>query len=153
MSLSEFLEARISEDEALARAASGFTVEGERGAWTAVAGGDEWEVGDGDCEVEVLVALRQHLPRPPKPLDGYWGAITIWKDIEDGEDRAYVTRLAAHISRQDPARILAECAAKRAILKGFEPFGEIDDINAPEILGILAAVYANHPDYLPEWKL
>jgi hypothetical protein len=46
---------------------------------------------------------------------------------------------------------VAQCEATRKIVKGMEPFGPIDDIAAPEILGILAAVYADHPDYDPEW--
>jgi hypothetical protein len=49
-------------------------------------------------------------------------------------------------------RVLAECEAKRLVVKGFEPYGELDDMFAPEILAILAAVYADHPDYRDEWK-
>ena len=50
-------------------------------------------------------------------------------------------------------RAVAECAAKQAIIEGLEPFSILDDINAPELLSILAAVYADHPDYRQEWAL
>lgn len=45
-----------------------------------------------------------------------------------------------------PARVLAECSAKRAIVEhvGYH------DIH---VLGALASVYASHPDYRQEWEL
>ena len=158
MTITEFLEARIAEDEAVALAASGSTVEGEIGAWSPVSGGDQWAVGDGDFEVEVLVALRPSLPLPPKPLSGYWGAVTGWQDLEHA-DRAYVLPLAEHIARHDPARVLAECAAKRAIIEACERLEDqrLDsndwsmDLTSEVILGPLAAVYADHADYQQEW--
>jgi hypothetical protein len=45
-----------------------------------------------------------------------------------------------------PARVLAECEAQRRIAEGMVPYGDIDDINAPEILGLLAEPYADHPE-------
>lgn len=62
----------------------------------------------------------------------------------------------------DPARVLAECAAKRAIIKLAEDVESMDtqisnewggpnDGTADEILAALAAVYADHPDYQDEW--
>ena len=47
------------------------------------------------------------------------------------------------------ARVLAECAAKRAIIFGAKPFACADMHD--ESLRALAAVYADHPDYQPEW--
>jgi len=41
------------------------------------------------------------------------------------------------------ARVLAECAAKRAIII-YSP---------PKTIQYLAAVYADHPDYRQEWAL
>lgn len=49
-------------------------------------------------------------------------------------------------------RVLAECKAKRHIIWGMTPYGTLDDINAREIFGILASVYADHPDYDPAWS-
>lgn len=62
----------------------------------------------------------------------------------------------------DPARVLAEVAAKRAVLshcdlliRGGESSSSIyDDGDADSgrtILRALAAVYADHPDYRSEW--
>ena len=49
-----------------------------------------------------------------------------------------------------PARVLRECEAKRRIVEGMD-YGDIDNINEPEVLGLLAAVYSDHPDYRQEW--
>ena len=63
----------------------------------------------------------------------------------------------AHIARHDPARVLAEVAAKRAILAEFEEARGLhsrrDEVAALYFsLRQLAAVYATHPAYRPEWK-
>uniref|UniRef100_UPI003F494537 DUF6221 family protein n=1 Tax=Arthrobacter silvisoli TaxID=2291022 RepID=UPI003F494537 len=48
-----------------------------------------------------------------------------------------------------PARVLAECAAKRAII---EDFGWLELSGVPNSpLRAIAAVYADHPDYQQEW--
>lgn len=56
-----------------------------------------------------------------------------------------------HIARHDPARVLAECEAKRRILNlcDFEP-----DCDAAvlKVARVLAAVYADHPDYDEAWR-
>ena len=60
-------------------------------------------------------------------------------------------------------RVLAECKAKRGIIERAQRAGQIEDglISAAggyifdiedAILCTLAAVYADHPDYNPEWK-
>jgi len=174
MTITEFLEARVSEDEAMARAASGSTVVGEAGAWSPALDGDEWEVGDGGHEVEVLVALRPGLARPPRVMEGYWGAITGWEDLGEN-DRDDVVPLASHIARHDPSRVLAECAAKRAIIIEHgemevasldretwgQPFtvcrvcavGPRQVVSPCPTLKSLAAVYKDHPDYQQEWAL
>lgn len=95
MTITEFLEARIAEDEALAQ-----TIQ-ERGEWRGI---------------QVNAA----------------------------------TETAVHVERWHPARVLAECAAKRAILEVCDDGGpwpsDIDRIHSA-----LAAVYADHPDYRDEW--
>lgn len=83
-----------------------------------------------------------------------------------------------HIARHDPARVLAECAAKRAIVDehdevtpGVLPRGVADtcgrcaDVEEADFGGTpmvrwpcptlrhLAAVYADHPDYRDEWHV
>lgn len=86
---------------------------------------------------------------------------------------------AEHIATHDPARVLAECAAKRAIIAEDFRLAEIedydrgcecsaDDIRAGKcatlarveeedgrpsstILRALASAYSDHPDYQQEW--
>jgi hypothetical protein len=155
MTITEFLEARLSEDEVWARAAS------------AMMSGPTWE--DDGTSVSS-------------------GEDTFWVDglyVRSPED------VSAHIARHDPARVLAECAAKRAVLKQHEdwpvlvertPTGgiEADDIQSmtfrmvkeiawltereyvkrfgtepptTPMVKALAAVYASHEDYRQEWAL
>ena len=47
--------------------------------------------------------------------------------------------------RFTPARVLAECAAKRAIIAALPA--------SWTMLRALAAVYSDHPDYDPEWEV
>ncbi len=56
---------------------------------------------------------------------------------------------SVHAARHDPTRVLAECAAKRAIIEQAErsDSGWWESI----YVAILAAVYADHPDYDPSW--
>ena len=58
-----------------------------------------------------------------------------------------------HIARHDPARVLAECEAKRLIVEHFSETG-IDFLGeiARVPLRALAAVYADHPDYDEAWR-
>lgn len=72
---------------------------------------------------------------------------------------------AAHVTRWHPARVLAECAAKRAIVDAaWEDSVMLDveyhlrgrerleaDGDYPDTLRHLASIYADHPDYDPAW--
>lgn len=80
--------------------------------------------------------------------------------------------VAEHAARFDPARILAECSAKRATVLacralgpdlhflGSRPHGMPDFPIAPHdqhqlaalTLALLAKPYADHHDYRPEWR-
>lgn len=121
MDLTEFITARLDEDEAAVRASSGSTVTGEPGAWKPVATGDEWEAADAGSEysakgggyIELLVALRPDLPRPPDVMSGMWGVVTSHEEEADAE----ALPVFEHIARWDPARVLAEVAAKRQLLE------------------------------------
>lgn len=70
-----------------------------------------------------------------------------------------------HITLHDPARVLAECEAKRRIVeryldvKAYVDRGNYDvDEYAAELSGLetalefLTAPHADHPDYREEWK-
>lgn len=59
--------------------------------------------------------------------------------------------LMEHIARHDPARVLAECAAKRAII---EIADDADNYGTcAQLQFALASVYADHADYQQEWAL
>lgn len=60
--------------------------------------------------------------------------------------------VALHIARHDPARVLRECAAKRALVYTLGGGGPIDDTVRND-LAPLAAVYADHPDYDEAWRV
>ncbi len=68
-------------------------------------------------------------------------------------------RDARHIIRHNPARVLREVTAKRALLADFtdelrdaERHQDVDMIEAyTRLLGVLAAPYSDHPDYRKEW--
>ena len=123
MTIREFLEARIAEDEELARAAS----VGMHGKHE-----DAWDWGG-----YVLGADRDSTPKQDEFITAWW-----------------------------PARILAECAAKRAIIaahahhvdmggKEYGPgFRFVSDGMVQGLMVAiedLAAVYKDHPDYQQEW--
>lgn len=103
MDLTEFLLARITEDEVEAQA------------------------GD------------QHFP-------GFLGRLSEYDGLLSEE--------VAHIARFDPARVLAECAAKRLIIEraSHQAPGTEYEESYREVLECLAVVYDEHPDYLPEWR-
>ena len=119
--LTEFLLARIAEDEAVARAAVD-----EDGRWH----------------------VDQSHPLYEAEVRG---------DIYIYDEGGHTAEQAARIARHDPARVLAECAAKRAIIEqaaSYSPeleHGDNGEWAFDVTLRSLAAVYADHPDYQPEW--
>ena len=67
------------------------------------------------------------------------------------------------VIRQHPARVLADCEAKRRIVEDFEvlnedyrvtrdPSTEARRLQARIAMTRVAEVYANHPDYREEWR-
>jgi hypothetical protein len=130
--LTDFLLARIAEDEAMAREAA----EWAEGPWYV----ERSESG-------VLASDRVPVVFDPR---GYTGKARTHLD---------------HIARHDPARVLAECEAKREMVGQHidEGFGQfcltcIDRDNPDEqtaypcpTMRILAWVYADHADYRSEW--
>lgn len=123
--ITEFLEARIAEDERVARSAS-------PGPWSysdiaSVAGGTIYDP---------TVAIA-----------------SVGYDVDHVDSRIRRTRpdwqadaTGRHIARHDPARVLAECAAKRAILDEYT-----GSPSTFQIVAHMAAVYSDHPDYQQEW--
>src|SRR5690242_9077178 len=127
--LVKFLAARLDEDEAAAKSAT-------PGPWvvgrTAREGGG-WERGS-------HVAAMGAEKRMMLEMNAGYG---------DGKHVA----VAEHIARHDPERILREVAAKRQLLAtADQAYYAADHYAHDQILQALAAVYAEHPDYRPEWK-
>ncbi|MFE9337788.1 DUF6221 family protein [Streptomyces sp. NPDC007063] len=62
----------------------------------------------------------------------------------------------AHITRHDPARVLAEVDARRRILRWHldEECCSVclDDVEGCPLFRALALPYADHPDYREEWR-
>jgi len=91
-----------------------------------------------------------------------------WDAAADGRP----PHVAEHVARHDPARVLAECAAKRRLVLacrdsrpdlrflGARPNGLADFPLTPTdqhqlaalTLALLALPYAEHHDYRPEWR-
>lgn len=145
LTITDFLLARIAEDEQVAAAAS--PSPWQFGGIDSVGGGGIYD----QSRVIANVAYEQ-----PSSHDG-----TIVRHLLAPEADAN----GAHIVRFDPARALAECKAKRAIVElageatgldmavdndrlvGVRDWPYVGDL----ILAHLAAVYASHPDYDPAW--
>lgn len=173
-----FLNARLEEDERIARAASGRDAdpvsEPEEWRWEcceddqpldvdlAIAGGEETLVHGEHYNVG-LRSVQEYPTRSVGPLSH----LVLSDECVRPQD-------ARHIARHDPARVLREVEAKRAILglhyPGLPPAGAPDGLTicaGEEADGdtwqmatswpchtvcVIAAVYSDHPDYRPEWK-
>lgn len=134
MTIVDFLLARIAEDEAAAAST-------HSGRWTVVTLDDGWQ-----SPSTYVVEAPPPAPGVPRydqgePDDPLW--------VMDTQEEA----IARHVARHSHARVLAECQAKRAIIE------QVSDIEwtgsyavRDVVLGHLAAVYADHPDYQPEWR-
>ena len=85
-----------------------------------------------------------HVVRPVGSSE--WVSQVTRRDL--GEEEAD----AAHIARHDPEHALREVKASRAIM-AMARDGSLDGQAAVDILGHLAAVYADHPDYPQDWAL
>lgn len=133
MTITEFLLARIAEDEAVARAAS-------PAPWSypgieSVAGGTLYDKTRRIADV----AYEQ-----PSDHDG-----SVVRHLLVPEADAN----GAHIARHDPDRVLAECEAKRRIVAECAA-SLADDIGPGEfVLLELATIYADHHDFDPAWRL
>jgi hypothetical protein len=143
-----FVDARLDEDEAAARAAT-------PGPWRAITSTE-------------LEELRNREPVDEKDEDPRPWTRPVMSEDESRSDGDRV-----HIARHDPVRALREVEAKRAIITAVWQYeAQIDGEwgcchNATEIaagycpehrpdeIGVLrhlAAVYRDHPDYRPGWK-
>ena len=169
MTITEFLEARIAEDEAVARAAVDSERPGQHWQW--VTGQTDTPVAPGDLAEaqghQPTISLRtvEEFPSSAGMLPAF--PIGYAQEVDPGA--------GDHITRHDPARVLAECAAKRAIIGDHELVAKIylkdycstcADWENSELgegppgveypcptVKALAAVYADHEDYDSGWAL
>lgn len=126
---------------------------------------------DEDERAAHAAQLRRPTPWQQRPAEG--GALPngVWVDdaFDDGVAVANGSYVADHILRHDPARVLADVAAKRRILARHCTAGttracdgcgwdrednhNVEDIDDCPELRDLAAPYAEHPDYDPAWRV
>lgn len=142
MELVDFLLREIAADEEVARGA-------------ADRNGPRWATHDVQDGATVTGDLRREAnPRSYGEDDSLWddeGALGMWEET------------AAHIARWDPARVLAECAAKRRIVEEFTDAwsqvetGDRDYVPRRNVLRdavlLLAQPYADRPGWESEWAL
>ncbi len=122
-SLVDFVLARVAEDEAVARAAS----VGTHWTWD-----DRQEAMYSDSPTtyghECIIDTEGANPPGPEP--------------------------GAHIARHDPARVLAQCAAIRAVVDRVRYEFERQTNGwhtAQKILGDIASIWSEHPEFQQEW--
>lgn len=127
--LSDFLLARIAEDEEAARDAAGWDLSGRKRS-------------SGNWRRDGLNSVVDDQRRSVVHGDG-------------GPPSDYEVD---HIARWNPARVIADCDARRRIVEQCRYIAEYhvsDDFAADnladETLAHLALPYADHPDYRSEW--
>lgn len=85
-----------------------------------------------------------------KDSDDDWIIVAPYHDLDVSDEDA------KHVTRWHPARVLAECEAKRRIVEQY-----VDAVNRgkwatcsalEKVLPVLALPYADHPDYDEAWR-
>lgn len=144
-----FLTVRLAEDEQAARAADAV----DPTPWRADAGDLGSTQERSGAGAGIVVAADE---------------VALW-DCEGSNTLCMTAPTARHIARYDPARILAEVAAKRAIVEWHAVRRTARDARDPEekatvnicwcgydqpctTIRHLAAVNADHPDYDESWR-
>jgi len=111
-------------------------------------------------------AVARKCPPSPWTVDGD-GCCVLHSGHDADRDIANMTDAAEHIAHWDPARVLAECDAKKAIAEAWQQINADDRVlneyahNIREgrqtslyfALKVLALPYADHSEYRSEWKL
>lgn len=138
MTIEEFIEARLSEDQQAARAAAEQDGEGE-----------SWRVRK--VRDDGMFVWGEHQAIPPNGKGERLGL------LDDAQTR--------FVESHDPARVLRQVAMVRAMMRHAEEAGSldmtvendrsvgprtwpyIDDLMRRDI----AAIWCDHPDYRPEW--
>jgi len=134
--LVEFLRARLDEDEEAAQRMNRNRLE-HPGAH------ESWSVERVEREEHIYSKPKRSAFRPR------W---VIGRLVMDGSSTM------AFIARNDPARVLADVAAKRRIVDTYQQyhahvadFGSVNTLMF--VMRVLALPYAAHPDYRQEWAV
>ena len=122
MTIVEFLEARIAEEELDARRLYL------------------------DLEAEIAESYPAADDKGPFTPERLLSA-QMWAHYDGQSKRRSFAKGQQIAKLANPARVLAECAAKRAIIEADK------ECDGWAILYALAVVYADHPDYDQEWVL
>lgn len=132
MTITEFLLARIAEDETAARLCAEMFP-------------PPWDASDRGWRVRIYAA---DVPTPDLSSDDEGAMSTrnpVVMEVEPDrhiEDSRWLSERVEHVRRHDPARVLRECEAKRRIVEQ----------HAAPAIAALAAIYADHPDYEEGWQ-
>jgi len=105
-----------------------------------------------DDEAYARNAFGDHNDVVPEWSEIWSGAVNIGGNAVDGPELLLTndSQVSRHIERWDPARVLAECEAKRRIVEELrEAFGSR---RVGLIFRQLALPYADHPDYDERWR-
>lgn len=142
-----FTRAQCDEDEAAAKKASSEhpAQEAHDGRWQDV--GDR-QVRYGNGAGETLRSVDT------TGASGLWYEQISVRGDPDGH-------VAGHIARHDPARVLRQVSAKRAIIERCEraindhdaPYGDGTGALAESVLMELAATWSDRPNYRAEWRV
>ena len=121
---------------------------------------------------DLTAFLNARLDEDEAAAKAAWGVEWDWRYVAQPFGERPSIAHTVHIARHDPARVLREVEAKRAILDRHMPhqpaFGglacdwcseDVDDRPqiakerwpCPDVRSI-ATVWSDHPDYRPEWK-
>lgn len=145
MTIVEFLRARLDEDEVAAKAAIDPSRPGTH--W-------EWEAPDEGGDPESPRWLRTVEEFPTTSGVGDLPGFPLGYDC-----KATPSAAMDHIARHDPARVLREIAAKRALIADYQRYeaerrrmmnGWAPSTESP-VIKAFAAVYSDHPDFDPAW--
>ena len=163
MTITQFLLARIAEDEAVARACAEMFP-------------PPWDVADRGWRVRIYASDVTTEDFASDDEDATTVRNPVVMEVEPDrriKDPQWLSERVEHVRRHDPARILAECAAKRAIVELHVEAVRYVSIGRPEVESLgcetcagydgpltypcptlrhLATPYAEHPDYDAEWS-
>lgn len=144
VTIEEFIEARIGEDETIARGAIDPNRPGTNWYWATTHDGTP--VPDGE-EAQPLDEGHHLSLRTLEEFPPVWDPSRTLPAFIIGADGGFPGGLR-HIARHDPARVLRQCAAFRVALHWYV---NDDEMVMGGTIQAIAAIWSDHPDYRKEW--